>query len=404
MTSQSFTRRSVVVSAAAAALAVGARSAFAADDVVIGAPNSLTGGFGEAGRRVVIGLEIAVNEVNRGGGIKALEGAKLRMVAADTTSDNPAQASSVTRRMIVQDGAIVLVGCHTSTMTLAAQIEAEKGEVPIITTSYADQIVTRGYKYTFKIPPESSRFQLSSMQYLKDLFKSARGTDLQKIGVFYGTDSSSQVQGKTMLTQGPQAGLQIVAQGSFPSGLTDPTPVVAPVLQTKPELIFLNSYTNDVILIVRALRSLGYTGPVVTSGGGISTHVIGESLGKDANGLVGTVAWNWDLQIPGMENFLKLLKQDKPDEPFPPMFEAIGQGYAIGHLIAASLEKAASRDPKKVRDAIAGIEVPSILPGAKIGFDEKGLNKYLEPILVGWVDGQLRTLWPQKYQTTKPPI
>ena len=25
-------------------------------------------------------------------------------------------------------------------------------------------------------------------------------------------------------------------------------------------------------------------------------------------------------------------------------------------------------------------------------------------ILVGWVDGQLRTLWPQQYQTTKPPI
>ena len=400
----SFTRRGVVLSAAATALLAGTRQAAAVDDLVIGAPNSLTGGFGEAGRRVVIGLEIAINEINRGGGIKSLQGAKLKMVAADTTSDNPAQASSVTRRMIVQDGAVVLVGCHTSTMTLAAQIEAEKGEVPIITTSYADQIVARGYKYTFKIPPESSRFQLSSMQYLKDLFKSARGRDLKTIAVFYGTDSSSQVQGKTMLAQAPQAGLEVVAQSSFPSGLSDPTPIVAPVLQAKPELMFLNSYTNDVILIVRALRNLGYTAPIVTSGGGISTHVIGESLGKDANGLVGTVAWNWDLQIPGMENFLKLLKQDKPEEPFPPMFEAMGQGYAIGQLIAAAVEKAASRDPKQIRDAISAIEVPSILPGMKIGFDEKGLNKYLEPILVGWVDGQLRTLWPQQYQTTKPPI
>ncbi len=57
----------------------------------------------------------------------------------------------MTRRLITEDHASVLVGAHVSTMTLSAQLEAERAEVPIITTSYADSIVAKGYKYTFKI-------------------------------------------------------------------------------------------------------------------------------------------------------------------------------------------------------------------------------------------------------------
>lgn len=389
---------------AAVCLIAAASGAAAQQEIVIGAPNSLTGGFGEPSRRVVVGLEIAVNEINRAGGIRALGGAKLRMIAADTSSDNPSQAASVTRRMIAQDNASVLVGCHTGTMTLAAQVEAEKAGVPIITTSYADQIVERGYKYTFKIPPQASRIQALTVQYVQELYKGARGADLKRIAVFYGTDASSQSLGKAAIAQAQQRGIEIVAEGSFPSGLTDPTPIVAPILQTKPDLAFVLSFTNDIILVTRALRSLDQKLPIVAAGGGIAASVIGEALGQSANGLMGAVVWNWDLPIPGVEEFLKLLKQERPDEPYPPTFESMGQGYAIGHLIKAAIEKAGSADPKKIREALATIEVPAILPGGKIGFDERGLNKYLDPVLVGWVNGQLHTLWPQQYQTAKPPI
>src|SRR5215469_13313847 len=68
-------------------------------DIVIGAPTSMTGGLGEVGSRGAWGLRIAVDQINREGGIKAMGGARLKLVVADTTSDNPTQAASVTRRM-----------------------------------------------------------------------------------------------------------------------------------------------------------------------------------------------------------------------------------------------------------------------------------------------------------------
>ena len=49
------------------------------------------------------GMQIAVDQINREGGIKSMGGAKLKLVIADTTSENPTQAASVTRRMIDQE-------------------------------------------------------------------------------------------------------------------------------------------------------------------------------------------------------------------------------------------------------------------------------------------------------------
>ena len=59
--------------------------------------------------------------------------------------------------MIDQDGAIIILGAGASAMTLALQVETEKSEIPLITGSYADGIVTRGYKYTFKLDRRAAR-------------------------------------------------------------------------------------------------------------------------------------------------------------------------------------------------------------------------------------------------------
>ena len=66
-------------------------------DIVIGAPNALTGGLGELGTRAAWGLQIATDRINREGGIKSLGGARLKLVVADTSSENPTQAASLTR-------------------------------------------------------------------------------------------------------------------------------------------------------------------------------------------------------------------------------------------------------------------------------------------------------------------
>jgi branched-chain amino acid transport system substrate-binding protein len=258
-------RRSVLLDAVATAgLAASARAQ--EGDIVVGAPNALTGGYGEGGRQVVNGLRIAVDQINANGGIKALQERKLRLVPADTSSDNPAQAASVTRRVITEDKATILVGAHVSTVTLAAQVEAERAQVPLITTAYADSIVEKGYKYTFKIPPQSSVLSAAGLDDLVALYHDLKHEPVTRIAIFYGSDANSQALGSAYMELAKQRKLDVVAHASLPSGISDPTPVIGPVLSGKPQFIILNLFTDGTILITRALRNLGVKVPLVGSG------------------------------------------------------------------------------------------------------------------------------------------
>ena len=102
--------------AGAATVAMPGIISAAEPDIIIGAPNSMTGGLGEIGLRATWGLQIAVDQANKEGGIKSLGGAKLKIIFADTTSENPAQAASLFRRMIDQEKAIILAGATARIM------------------------------------------------------------------------------------------------------------------------------------------------------------------------------------------------------------------------------------------------------------------------------------------------
>src|SRR5262245_62189330 len=77
------------LAAGAATIAMPAIVSGQEKEIVIGAPNALTGGLGEVGSRGTWGMQIAVDQINTEGGIKSLGGAKLKRVIAHTTSENP---------------------------------------------------------------------------------------------------------------------------------------------------------------------------------------------------------------------------------------------------------------------------------------------------------------------------
>ena len=371
-------------------------------EIVIGAPNSLTGGIGEGGQRTVWALQIAVDEINKAGGIKALGGAKLKLVVADTTSENPTQAASIARRMIDQDKAILLVGATASAMTLALQVETEKSEIPLITNSYADGIVTRGYKYTFKITPQGGGIWNWSMTSGYEMWKATKGSPPKSALIFQSNDAVGLVVQKMLPEHAKTLGLEVPFSQSFQMGLSDPSVAVAPVRQYKPDMIFLGGFPNDIILIIKALRGVGVTAPIFGAGpaGYDST---GQGLGTASDRFFAPMIWNWDLNVPGNKEFLAAYKAAQPDKPYPPANEMLGGGYSMGRIVAQALEKAASRDPKKIRDVLATTEFTNLpLPAGKMKFAANGLNEYSTGVLGEWIKGEIRTVWPKENQVVAP--
>ena len=373
-----------------------------ANEIVVGAPNSLTGGLGEVGSRGTWGMQIAVDQINREGGIKSLDGAKLRLVIADTSSENPTQAASLTRRMIDQDGAIIILGAGASAMTLALQVETEKSEIPLITGSYADGIVTRGYKYTFKLSPQGGSVWNWSMSSGYDMWKAAKGSPPKSALIFMSNDAVGLVVQKQLPEHAKTLNLDVPFSQSFQMGLSDPSVAVAPILRYKPDLIFLGGFTNDIILIIKALRGVGVTAPIFGAGPA-GTDSVGKGLGEAGDKFFAPMMWNWDLNTPGNKELVAAYKTSYPNQPYPPANEQLGAGYVAGLILRQALERAATRDPKKLRDVLASTEFTNLpFPAGKVKFGDNGLNIYNQEILGEWIKGEIRTVWPKENQVVQP--
>jgi hypothetical protein len=81
----------------------------------------------------------------------------------------------------------------------------------------------------------------------------------------------------------------------------------------------------------------------------------------------------------------------------------VGQGYVLGLIIRQVLEKAQSRDPKKLRHILASAEFVNLpYPNPTVKFGDNGLNVNNKEVLAEWMKGELRTIWPKDVQAVQP--
>src|SRR6478735_85751 len=141
----------------AAAIAPRLARAQAAKEVKIAMLVPLSGPWARQGILEQMGARMAIADINNAGGIKALGGAKLRLIEYDT-GDSSEKAKDAAQRMIAQEPDLVGgFGCWLSSFTLAATEVTERAELPWLTLSYSDLITGRGFRHVFQSSPTANR-------------------------------------------------------------------------------------------------------------------------------------------------------------------------------------------------------------------------------------------------------
>jgi branched-chain amino acid transport system substrate-binding protein len=399
-----FLRTVTVVGGSVAAGVSSGRPVRAAGKAVkIGAPMPLTGAYAEQGINSLHGVELAVGAINAAGGIKSMGGATIELVSGDTGTTDPNQAASVVRRL-VEGGCVALVGCYLSNLTLQGSTAAERAQVPMLTQSFTDAITSRGYKYIFQLPPKSSHFGSATVQYLTELAK-GHGAAKKRTANVYPSDAAGKAAGEVIAKDIPPTGaFELVVNEMYPFGLNDASTLAAKVASAKSQLVITGGNLADMTLLVRAFRAAGYDGPIVTQGGGAPLgKAFGQTLGKNAEGVIALAAWAWDMKYPGTADINKAFTS-KYQEPFMP--QEAGECYVATFIIRDALEKTASAEPSKIRDAISSMEFTkgpaSLMPGGKVKFDATGMNQHVYPLAEQWQGGILKTIWPASDQIVKP--
>lgn len=372
-----------------------------AGPVQIGLISPMSGPFADNGTQADRGASLCVDQINAAGGIKALDGAKLELRKHDTGAAQPAQVANQAQSLIDSNKLSAMIGAWASSYTLAIAPVLEQNQIPLVTESFADDIVAHGYKFVFKIPAPASAMGKQGVLEVLNL-ADASNYKIERAAVVAENTSSAQVSAKAAVTQLRERGVTVTNEEYFAPGLTDANSLAIKVLSGKPQFLFAQAGLADMKILQEALARQGYKGPILGSGSALVNPHYAKTVGAPANGVFTAAGWNWDL--PGAEQFVKDFVAKNPDFEFPG--QEAGEDCVAVYAVAAALEAAKSREPAAVRDALAKVKITEG-PGAMVAtgvtqFGENGQLVDATPVIVQWQDGKPRTLFPQDKATAKP--
>jgi branched-chain amino acid transport system substrate-binding protein len=369
----------------------------AAGDVEIALFACLSGPAVDLGVMSRDGATLAAEDVNQAGGIKALGGAKMKLVIADVTS-NVAQGPSVVERILSTQKISGAIGFGMSQMTLSCLPVLEKAQVPLTTSSISDQITAQGYKYVFQIAPKGSHFgatQVQFLTYLKNKYK----FPITKVGFVYENTAYGTSTAGGLKTTAEKEGYKIGLFEAYDAKFTDASPLVTKIKASGVEVIFPVSYTTDAELIISTMQAMRVNPMLIGGGAGFIWPDIYKSLGDKINGVFSVGSWSWDSKNIMSDAYRKSVVERYRKRFGTFMPEQAGEHYAMVWTLKEALEAAKSTDSKKVREALASMEITSgpaaLMQPGKIKFDEKGWNQYVTPTMIQWQKGDPRTVYPE---------
>jgi branched-chain amino acid transport system substrate-binding protein len=396
---RALTRRQTVAGGTAALVAAPfvIRSGFAQRAAVnIGVIQPLSGANAQFGINCRNGIELVADAINAAGGIKALGGAKINLIVSDATS-NPTAASAAAQRLITQNEVTAILGAYASSLTLAISEVAGRADIPLLTSSFADEITGRSLESVFQVTPKASVTGRAQVNYTLAIAEAA-GSKIEKIAIMYQDTAYGVAQSRGLRRAAKDASIEVVMDEAYPLGMNDATPLISKLRGSGAQAVFLLSYLNDSLFIIRTMRQQRVTIPAIGGAAGYVSPDFEKGLGEFAEDVLSISPTNYDLAPALTDPFRKRFGYSMVEE-------AITQAVALDVLVQA-IERAKSVKPKAVTEALHGGRFEGgwtkAMPGGAVQFDQTGLNTLSVPIMVQWRNKELVTVWPKDVAKASP--
>jgi branched-chain amino acid transport system substrate-binding protein len=396
--------RRTMLAATAATLTVPRAYAQSPAEVKVGLLVPLSGLYARPGAVMKMGGEMAVDHINKAGGVKALGGAELKLVVLDC-GDTVEKAKNAAQRMVAQETDLVVASAaYLSSFTLAVTEVTERAQLPVLTLSYSDLITDRGFKYVFQTSATAASQARQSLPLLMKLAQSASGKLPKTVAIITDNTGSSIASAKAM-REGllKENGLELVMDETFTPPLSDATPLIQKVRAVKPDLLFfLPTVISDGKLVLEKMNEFGLSQgrvPTISFGIAIAEPDILQTINPALLQGVITCVGSWATK--GHEELIAELKT-RYNEPW--MTQNAISTYGDMWLIKDALEKAGKADKAAVAEALHTMDGgPSkYYPGGILKFDDKGRRVDAEMTVVQWQNGIPVTIFPQKLAMAEP--
>jgi branched-chain amino acid transport system substrate-binding protein len=293
------------------------------------------------------GMELAVDEVNRSGGVL---GRKLELITRDDTG-NPGDAVRVAEELLSREKVDLLMGTFSSAVGLAIADLAKQRKVLFIASEpLTDKIVwENGNRYTFRLRP--STYMQTAMLVPEAAKLGKKRWAIVYPDYEYGKSATEAFKQQMIGLQ--KSGIEFV-EVSAPLGKLDAGPVVQALLDAKPDAIFSSLFAGDLAKFVREgeLRGLFKDRPVFDLLGGEPEYL--DPLKQEAPAGWYVTGYPWSaIATPEHKRFLDAYQARYKDYPR----QGSVVGYSAVMSAAAAIRKAQSTDTQKMVAAMQNLVV-----------------------------------------------
>jgi branched-chain amino acid transport system substrate-binding protein len=363
--------------------------------VKLGVLHPVSGALSYSGQQGRLGAQLAIDEINAAGGIRALRGARIEPMLGDAQS-TPEGANAEVEKMNAA-GAAAVVGGYASAICLAASQTAARYDLPyVVDVGVVDSIVTRGLKNTFRFGPGFGVIAKTALDNLVVLNDQA-GKPARTAIIVHEDSAFGDGLAKLLNAQLPGRGFQVLETIPHPTPTRDFNNVALKIRAQNPDLVIPANYYNEYVLLARTLvqQRIRPKGIYSVLGGAASSYKFVKEFPEAARYIMDCNHW-FD---PNNPKALDLKKKVEAKGEF--YTYEVYMNYSCVLLLADALERAASADRAKIIAALASSTFAGhVMPYGATKFVD-GQNQGAAPVSTQVLDGDIKVILPLQFASAK---
>ena len=337
--------------------------------IVLGSAISLTGKYSSNGVHTQNGYNLAVERINKMGGVNVGgKSYKFEIIYYDDES-NPKRAAQLAERLIKQDGVHYMLGPYSSGLTKAIAPVTEKYKIPMVEANGASRsLFTKGYKYLFAVLSPANQY----LEVAIDLAVEKNGGKPVKIAMAFEQDAFSQDVRLGIVDAAKRTKSKIIIDDKLPKELNDMAATLSKVKAVKPDVLVVSGHTKGALTAVRQISEMKVDVPMLAM-----THCDAAKLSKQHGKAseYALCASQWHKSLSYKDKFfgggMKYAGDFNAKFGYEPPYQAAESSAAL-LVFKDAFERANSFDTKKVRDALAATDMQTFYGNIK--FAEGGQN------------------------------
>jgi len=343
--------------------------------LTLGFTTAKSGNWVSLTRRNEIAVNLAVEEVNRAGGV---HGRPVAVRAFDSAS-RPEQAAVAVRHFAEDEGALAIIGPFSSSECRVAFPVGDRMGIAQMAIASSAPGLSAPFRFAFRNTSDEAYL----FERLLPIAREA-GVQIGSAGIAYTTD---EVIGRSMGTQVfprllQAANIPVTQTVSFPVAAFDMSAQVAQLRGGNPDIVCMGGPPEPAIVLVREMRRQGMRGRIV--GGTTIVDVnLPSRMGADGNGTLVSATHFYNFDTPAAiafrEEFVNRSRAaGESGDLRPGMYDAAA--HSIVHLYAEAMRRARvtgerarlAAERTAIRDELRALRNVETIEGTLARFTEGG--------------------------------